>query len=770
MHNLDYTREEFEIRLKEGYYRDIVAIGVKMGLWTESDPPSKDDIDLGLFVAATKKEKSFTELLKSHIDNDTIYFDEEHNVIKAKIPEPAPDPEISFTISVGINPGNENQCTVVAEGEVLDSTVASDKSKYMFRVKKGADLKVIIKPNDFYTVSQLNVDKVSQGEASSYSFKNIEEDHTMYVWIKEETVSSVEFLERSDKPGVLYSGIGKALESLKGDYPSGLDKDVTIKCIKRASEIRSSIDNSNYGIWVSKFYDFNKDSIYTITIDGQDHLTIDCRWLGGLYFEDVDNVLIRGVKFVNYCNHAGQASPDELSAIFINSKNSLLRNYVLHNNVFVGNFLYNGKYYGSWYCLTLKNIGNIIIDKNDFQRGGALMISATGCEAVELTRNNMNGIQPINTTLAHPMLFNLTSNNGTVKIEDNVIDGEGFSEYTCQVNGFSKIQMNRNIVKNCSGQPISFNKNIDQLDIIDNVFFNNITGAKFIYLRHIMGGDFSVGQFNMGNNTIYLNGEYSSAQDVVNCYNIDKLYNYNNIIINKLGKASAVFAVNGIKKYYSGNNIYSSAFYNNDPTKRFMRLRVVEAVDNDESKGYINFKFETRLISEMQNKGFEIGSWAISPESHVLDIEDNVNSYKLIDVLKDRYLSNMKYVPEFDVEYLKVGGKCTVGAYNLFGSKWDETLDDSSGYHGFDVMYPSNVFDDSGLYVSPAEDNILIFVYNKDRTCLIKNLFKPEVGDSILRYGSVVSASLMCVYDKNTGMYIRDNNYDLKIEKIAYGE
>lgn len=761
MHDLNYNKEQLEKRLSQGYYDDIIAIGIKNGLWEEQNPPSKEDIDLGLFVAATK---DFLSLLKKYIDNDTIYFDEKENVIKAKKTQP----QKIFTIQVSINPGDEDKCHIIAEGDIQDQSI--NEGTYLFKVIQGADLKITIDTEQFYTVSQVNVDKNSQGAISTYTFKDIQQDHTMYVWIKEEDVSSVDFLERSDNPGVLYSGIGQALSALKQDYPDGLDKDITIKCVQRALEIRQTDFNSQFGIWTSKFYDFNKDSIYTITIDGQNQYTIDCKWLGGLYFEDVDNVIIERITFRNYCNHAGQQSPDELAAIFLNSKEDVVKNYILHHNTFMGNFPYNGKYYASWYGITMKNIHNVIIDNNDLTKGGSVVVTATGCSSIEITRNKIQGVYPINTTLAHPLLLNLTSNNGVAEINDNIIDGEGYVEYSCQLNGFNEIYLNRNIIRNCSGQPFYINKDIKNIDVIDNLFYNNITGGQYVYLRHIIGGELNIDELNVKNNTVYFNGEFSSSQDFVYCTSINKLYNYNNIFINKLGKASSIFYASGIKNYYSGNNLYSSAFYNDDPTKRFLRLRVIESKNNDQGEGYIDFSFETRSISDMKNKGYEQGSWAIDPNNHVLNIENNIDNYKLIDDLKNTYTSLLSQSPEFDIDYLKKQDKCSIGSYNLFGIQWDENEDASEGYQGFNMVDTSDVFNDQQTYVSPAKDNILISINNKNRNNIIKSLFVPEEGRSILRYGKIISVSLECIYNKDTGMYIKDNNYSIQINKSSYGK
>lgn len=84
MHDLKYTGEQLDKRLSEGYYDDIVAAGIKAGLWTGANPPTKEQVDRELFSASIGKESNFVALLKGCIDNETILFDEVTKKIKAQ--------------------------------------------------------------------------------------------------------------------------------------------------------------------------------------------------------------------------------------------------------------------------------------------------------------------------------------------------------------------------------------------------------------------------------------------------------------------------------------------------------------------------------------------------------------------------------------------------------------------------------------------------------------------------------------------------------------
>ena len=188
-------------------------------------------------------------------------------------------------------------------------------------------------------MSKLNVDAVSQGAVSEYIFENLASDHTMYVWMEEMLVQTdTDFLIRSDKPYVYYSGLGECIAAIKEDYPDKLTKDIMISCVKKATEVRGSQWNSTYGIWTSTLTDWNKDSLYTLTINGNGLYTINCKWLGGLLFENVDNVFIKSISMLNYCNFSGAASPEELAAVMVRSNDDTdkVKNVALHNCKFNG--------------------------------------------------------------------------------------------------------------------------------------------------------------------------------------------------------------------------------------------------------------------------------------------------------------------------------------------------------------------------------------------------------------------------------------------------
>jgi hypothetical protein len=158
----------------------------------------------------------------------------------------------------------------------------------------------------------------------------------------------------------------------------------------------------------------------------------------------------------------------------------------------------------------------------------------------------------------------------------------------------------------------------------------------------------------------------------------------------------------------------------------------------------------------------------LSNTDSILNIDDGGTSYKLLESLKDLYLSNKSYAPEFDIEYLRASiDNVSMGAYNLFGEQWDENTDTSTGYEGTN-MVDLVTFNDSITYIVPTDDIIIIKANSKNRNLFIKSTFTSDSRHSFICFGKIITASLQCIYNEETGMYIQDNNYTLNIKEQNY--
>ena len=531
---------EFDNITQQGYYLYAVQAGtgdIKGILVVSNDGDIRQiRYEFGGTYTRSRTDEGWEEWddefifkLRKHIDNDTIYWDGDNRVIKAKggITE-------TVSIKVTINLANIGQCAITTTGDTINIVESEDKSNYYITATKTGTVTITIVPKDGYQVQKLNVDQVSQGAVSEYIFENLDADHTIYVWMEEMLVQTdTDFLIRSDQPSVTYSSIGACLASLQADYPDGLTKDIMISCTKKATEIRGSEYNTQFGIWTSTLFDWNKDSLYTLTINGNGLYTINCSWLGGLLFENVDNVFIKGISMLNYCNFSGAASPEELAAIMVRSNDDTdkVKNVSLHNCKFNGYYANSsGTQAHTWYCLRFKNVANIVLDSCKLDRAGAVAVYMNGIECAEISRSHLQADYYINAAgIGHSSILAITGNNAYLKLVDNIIDGTGLIEYACSIGGVNEFDLTRNTVKNCPGQPFSISGDIQRFNIKSNLFHSNITGGQYAYVRRMFGCS-SIKELNVENNTVYFNGEFSASQEFLSG-NFERLVNYNNIFI-----------------------------------------------------------------------------------------------------------------------------------------------------------------------------------------------------------------------------------------------
>lgn len=132
---------------------------------------------------------------------------------------PVDDPVDGFSITVGYHPADGSRGTTEPSGTVT--------------LQPGEDLLVRMLPAGGCQVERFNVDQEEQPLANLYTFNNVREDHTMFVWFKQGDEPGevyTDFLERSDQPGVYYSSVHSALDAIKSSYP-GLDpeRDVVLR-------------------------------------------------------------------------------------------------------------------------------------------------------------------------------------------------------------------------------------------------------------------------------------------------------------------------------------------------------------------------------------------------------------------------------------------------------------------------------------------------------------------------------------------------------------
>lgn len=668
-------------------------------------------------------------------------------------------------IELGVDPNSIGLATVTATGDVVSCLPNSNGSKWIIRAKLGGTCTVKITPNNKYGVEKLNVDKVDKGAITSYTFPNLLPKHTMYLWMRKEAEPFVDFLERSDLPDVFYSSLDSALQAIKKDYPIGLTGDVTVSCIKKGEEIRDPNDPNkitNLRLYLTTLKNFNKGSIYTLTIDGRNQYKVNGYSLGIIHIDKCDNIIFKNIEFIDYSNYIKQSSPEEMAAIFstgeVTNKN---KNIVVLNCTFYGDYYHTDTvHYFADYALDCKLTSNIIVDNCTFTKAAATVIRASDVEVLEVRRSTVQGSQKW--SVAHPLLVNA---NGAVliRISDCFLDGTDLREYGVSAIDTKEFILQRSIIANFASTPIFLNGVVaGKLSVESCLFRNNLHTYVAAYFRFIIRVEQELIEARILNNTLFMDGNGAFFQVCFSfSLNVGRLVNYNNIYIDKVARCGAFIALtdSSISNYVSGNNLYKGVLHVEG--KRFNSVRVLECPSFKATNGIK----DERDLAQFQEKGFEEFSHQIADDIPLLTTEiDGKGNYAIASKYAEEYLSDKILRSEYDINYYKIVTVPTRGAYNINGIVWDETADTDEGYNGTN-MVDNTSFSHHGTRTVPSDDTLLFKATTQDRTKLIRFTLYSKVKN-ILRYGNSISAFLECEYDKN-GMYIRNTFYDVELIKEA---
>lgn len=670
-------------------------------------------------------EAVFIELLKRHIDNETIYWDAGEEVIRSQ----GGGGGEMFTVTVDMDE------TQGIRGEILPAKIN--------KVKQGDTLTIKIQPKDGYEVLRVNVDKVNQGAVTEYTFENVQEDHTMYVWFQEETVTNpTDFLERSDLSGTYYSSLQDVFNAVKASYPDGLTQDVTISCIKKAEEKYSGSGNK----FLATLSGFNHGTVHTLTIDGCGLLTVNGNSLGGIYLDKSDNVIFRNIDFKNCGNNAEQYAPEETCAIYcMGSAGQYIRNIYVDNCRIDG--LNANRNIKAWYSFIAKCSENVYIVDSRFDNNCGVSVKLVDSRFTSLIRNYVKAdySQGI---IGHPALCTCT-NGYALLAEDNELTGDT-AEYYFFATNVEQIDLRRNRFEGGRGRAmeVSSKNAVRSVNIESNLFINMLNAPAYGWTHEYFSLDCEVRELNILNNTAYMGGnDWQQWFMRAGSAHVHVMNVYNNIFVNP----SSTIPVRGctmgkVDALHSGCNIYQFR-QKNAGTSEDSLLSTVDLAN-------------TYTISSLNAQGQETGSVLVPQTDKILEIQHGVDSYGLLPGLA--YYSDMGHLPFADIAYRsKADSGNTCGCYNLGGIAIDESGDSGIGYAGEDIT-ESATFDHSAQYATYA-DNVLVL---KHKTLSRSRFIRMTVTGgqhTFLILGRYGMLSLLPRLDA-AGEYIADELYTINID------
>lgn len=572
-----------------------------------------------------------------------------------------------------------------------------------------------------------------------------------------------DFLKRSDN-GRIYSSIHSCLNEIRADYPEGLTRDVTVSCVKRVTEKRDPSDPDktfDERIFVSVLKHWNKDTVFTLTIDGAGLYTINCNSLGGLRFYRVDNVVVRNVKFSNFANMSEFVTPEEVAAIqFLGLDSSYSRNCYIENCYFSGVSL-DGHLLGSYYTIITKYTDNVFIINSEFRQNAALTFKLNDTRLVSLVRNRISGRQQAG-ILGHPGVLSV---NGAlaVHIEDNDINGDTYNESLFYVNNVRYLYILRNNAYVCRGRfmEVSSNRETVLMRVESNLFRNFLTAPGYMWIKDIFQLNGDIVEMCVRNNTVLINGAYYYQMFVRALGVVGTLVNCNNLFIVTASVGVSVYEFQRLDNLVSSSNLYKNDTKEPEEGETVNQFRSMVMISTSSEEGLQITATNGRSMHFLQESGFETDSFILPKKEQVLQIEGGVQGYGLLDSVAGTYLSDPVHVPPFDIEYRQNGSSVHMGAYNGNGVAFDEGGNGFKGYSAINATEDVG-YDSSFTYKSPS-DNYHLLTHNTLNRSAFVRLMAVGTQDSHLSLGRYSLLRLSCVVDEN-GEYVSDQPFKIRID------
>lgn len=648
-----------------------------------------------------------------------------------------PTPSDTFTISTGFWEGGTGWGTIIPLGET--------------KVNKGDSLTVQIQANEGYEVSRANVDGVAQGAITSYTFEDIQSDHSVYAWFKAAEVIEPEptdYLIRSDSMKA-YSSLHSVLEDIKNDYPSGLTKDVTVTCLVEATEKRDT-SLGTFGIFLK---DFNKGSAYTLTIDGAGKYTLNGRSLGIMRFENVDNVIVKGITFANFSNMAEFSTPEEMAAITILGKDD---DYC--SNLYIDNCTFNGinGEKESWYSIIAKNLNGLYITDCTFRNNACYVFKLNAVNITSLIKNDIGGKQRSG-IIGHPGMMS-TSAGQVLILEDNDIDGTSFNETLFYTNSLQYVHVRRNVIHDASGRFIELGSitSIKEVVFESNRINNMILSPVYDWIKNIVSLTGDIDSLKVINNTVLLNSTYYYQSFIVGNY-VKELFSCNNIFITSSAASCTLFEVSKLDMLKSNNNLFKCKVKESNSE---LSANTSFFTTGDDSIVSIKNP-NNRNIAKIKELGYETESTLVGAEIRILKNEnDGEAGYGLIDSIANNYPAKGN-TALFDIDYKKNVYLGTIGAYNHNGVIVNEAADTTSGYTGKNVTAAES-FSHTARYDTPSGFSLLLSHNTLNRSRLVRWKISGS-KDTVILLGRYGILNPVCVTDEN-GEYSSDQLFNIEIE------
>ena len=570
--------------------------------------------------------------------------------------------------------------------------------------------------------------------------------------VESDSIDLINAFERSDN-SVRYRTLQAAITALETDSIE-LTEDVTITAV-------APVTDTNFGQrFLAEIRDFNQNSDFALTIEGNDNLTVDAGTGGGFLIRNSSNIIFQNIDFVNVASLQEVSFPEQLAGIVaLGEIGNEIKSLVVQNCTFNGEFTRpDGSTVNGRYGIVAKNAGNVTINSTNFRNFGVFNMELEVIDAVSINEVNITEADVIVGVISQPCLVEVVG-VGYCEIINSNFDAENADTINILTN-VERFYARGSKFNNCKGEAFRCANTVElqEFTLESCEVINNLRSPRFSFTRQVSVFD-SVTELNVYNCTMELRSPYGSTF------------------------FSRIFQVLGsVGTFRNFNNIYEfnfPEFTNNSAEGRMFNspsLGVLEAdynyyVDNiNPDNGNIR-----NLMYDVQGDDSPL---TLRRVQNITDSQLTTNEQNSHLIVNDGSLYTVRFsqlnpavalpshginaavLPKADVNNQVFDN--VRGAYSQTPTDLPVLTD-----FGFDLLntFNGDTFDETDNPVVAFSTNLLLF---NPEVNVKSRAFKwtlSSTTDTVVLYGSTVAARVLSELDGN-GDYTVDNTYDVELTSL----
>jgi hypothetical protein len=572
--------------------------------------------------------------------------------------------------------------------------------------------------------------------------------------VKTSSISMVNGIVRSDSIKT-YNDIDTCISDILFEYGTGLTQDVTIDVTNDVYQVGKG-RNAGYVFFIT-IENFNLTSDYTLTINGNNRLYIDCRSVGGFKLNFCNNFIFNGINFLNVANNAYDYAPEQTCAIFAQgTAEQICKNIIVNDCNINGHTLINTTNYYGYYGLIFKYYENVSVLNTVIQGISAFVMDIKNLGVLSLSNVNINNCHVNYGLVSQPCFINIKFTD-LFYIEDCVFDMTDF-ETGIISNNLIRLICKRTSFINAKGEAFRLQNTIDMelFELNSCVLSGNLSHPHYSWIKQHIAID-TINEMKLLNNTIRLTeiGGYSLYATLFRGSEIKKYYSYNNIfdfyfpnLPNNKDQAT-LLNIDKLGYMESDYNVYRDYTLDNDTI-----INLFANIVDSTSTVYL---YRVQSLTSLRSKKYDMNSTVMN-NSDILFTDNTLSGIT-------SYVSNLNvhtgYTSQFD-RNKNITNTYNVGAYHQIFTI--PTVDNVYQYVGIDTYKLENFSSDT-IFTTFSKNLLLIIPISNEKGIFFKWIIEDESFNEITYYGLCNSIKLYSKLDINN-IYTGDMNYNIEISKI----